>query len=568
MQYDRDYYGILGVPRDAPEAEIRRAFRALAKELHPDSKPAGRDPASEGDFRALTQAYETLKDPARRSAYDEELNSARQLASRGGNKSRSPRTFAAGLAMGFLFAIAALGAKIYLDRADARVDAIKSQESLRIQNDVEAVSVTVSSNTGPEETAQITDAGAQTVPPSQTGAVNTVAEDTPPPSPAQAPADSTQTAALEQPVEPPPQKAEEAVGIPAESLITPEQPANLGHLNAPETQETGGQTLAPAHSAFAEVVLEQEHSLGSGEEAAADRLVAFVNSSSSIGDLSEAAALASKRETRDLITKRIVDLKDEQDRQAARERLRVASLQDRGRQSYEGGDHIIEFAAGPKANEAIIRLGPGNGLHESFADCEFCPEMVIIPSGQGVMGSRPERAGYRMEEVPAHKINMHKPLAVSKFGVSAGNWRACVDAGACRPTLSSFLAIGRRVPATRVSWFDAKDYVQWLSNITGRRYRLLTEAEWEYAAHAPAGQAADKGGARIAARKDTGGLRFGTGYKTLGASTPNAWGLHGMPGNAQEWVEDCWHGTYDEAPSDGTAWLSAGGGDCAYRVVL
>ncbi len=127
------------------------------------------------------------------------------------------------------------------------------------------------------------------------------------------------------------------------------------------------------------------------------------------------------------------------------------------------------------------------------------------------------------------------------------------------------------MPATRVSWFDAKAYVEWLSKVTGRRYRLLSEAEWEYAARAnsdkhPGEPAASSSGAP-AAMTDIGLLRFRGSARLLGATRPNAWGVHPLPSNVLEWVEDCWHASYAQAPADGSAWLSNAGGDCAYRVV-
>ncbi len=129
MDSEADYYSILGVPRDASDAEIRRAFRALAKEYHPDSRQAGSDAPSGRDFSVLTEAYETLKDSARRAAYDDELNQARQLSATPSKKKR-PYAFAAGLGVGVLIAAVAVGAVTYLDRYGRR-SGDKAQDSLR-----------------------------------------------------------------------------------------------------------------------------------------------------------------------------------------------------------------------------------------------------------------------------------------------------------------------------------------------------------------------------------------------------------------------------------------------------
>ncbi|ADP72139.1 protein of unknown function DUF323 [Rhodomicrobium vannielii ATCC 17100] len=232
----------------------------------------------------------------------------------------------------------------------------------------------------------------------------------------------------------------------------------------------------------------------------------------------------------------------------------------------------LDVSTGSVSHEIVQQFEPGNGQRESFADCAHCPEMVVIPAGQVVVGARPESAGYRPEEAPAHRVVLKKPLAVSKRVISAGNWRACVDAGVCRLTLSSLLAIGPTVPATRLTWFDAKGYVDWLSQITGRRYRLLSEAEWEYALRATS----DRDGSERSEQGSRppfdpmaelgGGGPFGRmRYERASMTSANAWGLY--TGTVFEWVEDCWHASYDRAPGDGAAWLSASGGDCAYRVV-
>ena len=275
----------------------------------------------------------------------------------------------------------------------------------------------------------------------------------------------------------------------------------------------------------------------------------------------------------ELIRGRIAALKEEQGKQAASS----AKPQELAMQQSAPAaspptrqDGTYDIATGARATETILRLHPGNGLKESFSDCAACPEMVTVPGGQTVIGARPESHGYRPEEGPAHKIAIQRPFAVSKHGISAENWRACVDAGICRPTLASYLTAGPGIPATRVSWFDAKTYVEWLSKSTGRRYRLLSEAEWEYTAQAgKASDAAAKLDGQAAGRGAVPGVLHlgGAGLKQLGETKPNGWGVYPLPGNLLEWVEDCWHGSYAQAPQDGSPWLSGSGGDCAYRVV-
>lgn len=130
MDSEHDYYAILDVPRDASDADIRRAFRALAKEHHPDSRGAGGGSGSpDRDFRLITEAYETLKDFNRRAAYDEELDEAWRLATRAARSGK--RSFALGLAAGIVLAIIAVGVVNYLDRA-GRLGGGKAQDSLKV----------------------------------------------------------------------------------------------------------------------------------------------------------------------------------------------------------------------------------------------------------------------------------------------------------------------------------------------------------------------------------------------------------------------------------------------------
>ena len=114
-----------------------------------------------------------------------------------------------------------------------------------------------------------------------------------------------------------------------------------------------------------------------------------------------------------------------------------------------------------------------------------------------------------------------------------------------------------------VSWEDAQSYVRWLSNKTGKSYRLLSESEWEYVARAGSVTAYSWGNeiGHNRANCDGCGSRWDD-EKTapVGAFSANAWGLHDVHGNVWEWVEDCWNASYTGAPADGSAWES---GDCS-----
>jgi formylglycine-generating enzyme required for sulfatase activity len=119
-----------------------------------------------------------------------------------------------------------------------------------------------------------------------------------------------------------------------------------------------------------------------------------------------------------------------------------------------------------------------------FRDCAECPEMVVIPSGVFLMGSPPNESGRTDDEGPQRRVSIVS-LAVGRFEVTFDEWDACVSQGACsgyKPDDSNW-GRGKR-PVINVSWYDTQAYVEWLSRKTGHSYRLLTEAEWEYAARA------------------------------------------------------------------------------------
>ena len=195
---------------------------------------------------------------------------------------------------------------------------------------------------------------------------------------------------------------------------------------------------------------------------------------------------------------------------------------------------------------------------DSFQECDACPEMVVVPAGGFIMGSNEHDS-----EKPEHKVLIQWPFAVGKYEVTSDEWEACVKGGGCKSNPAPMdlgLKKGRR-PVINVSWNDAKEYVVWLSRKTAKNYRLLTEAEWEYAARAGTttkyafGDVITNGQAQFSE-----GI-WGSSGNTIevGSFPPNAFGLHDMHGNVWEWCEDGWHENYQGAPQDGSAWQSQGG---------
>jgi len=208
-------------------------------------------------------------------------------------------------------------------------------------------------------------------------------------------------------------------------------------------------------------------------------------------------------------------------------------------------------------------LKPKDPFKECAADC---PEMIVVPAGEFMMGSPATEQGRYSNEGPQHMVTIARPFAVSKFDVTFADWDACVSVGGC-PEVSD-LTFGRNTkPLINVTWNNAQQYVAWLAKITGQPYRLLTEAEWEYAARAGTttayywGDEIRKGNANC----------IGCGSKwdnletsPVGSFPPNAFGLYDMAGDVWQWVQDCYHDDYNGAPTDGSVWT---GGDCSRRVV-
>jgi len=201
----------------------------------------------------------------------------------------------------------------------------------------------------------------------------------------------------------------------------------------------------------------------------------------------------------------------------------------------------------------------------TFGDCNECPEMVTVPSGSFMMGSNED-----ISEQPLHLVTIARPFAVGKFEITFEQWDACVAGGGCNSYRPDDRGWGRgRRPVIHVSWEDAKAYVTWLAGKTGKAYRLLTEAEWEYAARAGTKTEyywGDKIGSGNANCWGCGSRWDNKQTAPVGSFKPNRFGLYDMLGNVWEWVEDCGQvgyagaqAGYAGAPTDGSA---VTGNDC------
>ena len=238
--------------------------------------------------------------------------------------------------------------------------------------------------------------------------------------------------------------------------------------------------------------------------------------------------------------------------------------------------------------EAKAEPKPG----EEFQDCDICPKMVVIPAGRFTMGSPPGEKDHSDDEGPQRKVTIPSAFAVGKFEVTRDQFEAFVNdsgydaASKCWTNENNefehrtgrsfrnpgFFKQGGNEPVVCINWDDAKAYVAWLSKKTGKTYRLLSEAEWEYAARAgtttpfSTGRTITTDQANFNGNYTYNGSHEGQ-YRqktvSVGSFTANGFGLHDMHGNVEEWVEDCESGSYRGAPSNGSAWTTE---DCGYRV--
>jgi formylglycine-generating enzyme required for sulfatase activity len=188
-----------------------------------------------------------------------------------------------------------------------------------------------------------------------------------------------------------------------------------------------------------------------------------------------------------------------------------------------------------------------------FRDCDTCPVMITLPAGTFSMGSNADSS-----ERPPHLVHVG-PFAIGKFELTRAEWDTCVTEGGCRnkPPLGEL--VPERQPMANLSWDDAAQYVQWLAKRTSKPYRLPSEAEWEYAARGGASSRyswGDQVGTGKASCNGCGGPRDPLHPPAIAMYAPNAWDLHDMQGGVAEWVEDCWHNSYQGASTDGSAWRS------------
>ncbi|MBX2855199.1 MAG: formylglycine-generating enzyme family protein [Rhodobacteraceae bacterium] len=193
--------------------------------------------------------------------------------------------------------------------------------------------------------------------------------------------------------------------------------------------------------------------------------------------------------------------------------------------------------------------------------------MVALRGGVFTMGSPESEEGRQNNEGPQRSVKV-SAFAIGKYEVTFGQWDACVSAGGCSNSPDDG-GWGRGTrPVIHISLEDAQEYVRWLSGRTRQSYRLPKEAEWEYAARAGTSTRFSFGD-EYSNLDDHAWYAGNSNRKThpTGGKAGNPWRLYDMHGNVWEWAQDCWHGDYNRAPLDGSAWMAAANGDCSRAVI-
>ncbi len=254
---------------------------------------------------------------------------------------------------------------------------------------------------------------------------------------------------------------------------------------------------------------------------------------------------------------------------------------------------------------------PGQQFTDHFLDIPGqAPSMVVVPTGSFRMGAPDSEEGHQDDETPQHDVAIAKGFAMARSAITVGQFREFVKASGYQPDSAKLGGasvydegtgamrddsgagwqddyVGKtadsRLPVVNISWADAKAYADWLSQRTGKTYRLPSEAEFEYALRAgtttrywwgdgaPTGRVENLTGS---SDRSPSGRRWSNafaGYRDgfwgpapVMSFSPNPYGLYDMGGNVSEWVQDCWHDSYLRAPRDGSAWINPG---CSVRVV-
>lgn len=203
----------------------------------------------------------------------------------------------------------------------------------------------------------------------------------------------------------------------------------------------------------------------------------------------------------------------------------------------------------PTATPSLAPLPSTIESGQTIKDCDVCPELVLVPGGQFVMG---DDESQNSDEKPAHKITV-PAFFMGKTEVTQGQWQALMGSNP-----SYFKDCGESCPVENVSWAKVQVFLKKLGSLTGKMWRLPSEAEWEFAARvgsAKSSAKAEQVNYEFANLSGVGGRDKWENTAPVGSFPANALGLHDMYGNVSEWVADCYHESYKKAPAGGGAWM-------------
>ncbi|MEM9245048.1 MAG: SUMF1/EgtB/PvdO family nonheme iron enzyme [Cyanobacteria bacterium P01_F01_bin.153] len=214
------------------------------------------------------------------------------------------------------------------------------------------------------------------------------------------------------------------------------------------------------------------------------------------------------------------------------------------------------FTTASITSDGIITERQKQGRRQVF-DLGGTPlEMVWIPTGSFLMGSPKSEPDRRKNEGPQHQVTFAEGFWMGRYPVTQAQWGWIARSGAVNQSLivnPRWFLMGK-YPVDHASWDGAQEFCRRLSREFPQEFKLPSEAQWEYACRA--GTATSFAfGDRLPQQLAHYGVPCGGATEVVGQFLANGWGLHGMHGNVWEWCEDTWHGSYDDAPNDGTAWI-------------
>ena len=314
-----------------------------------------------------------------------------------------------------------------------------------------------------------------------------------------------------------------------------------------------------------------------------------------------AEAEAARRERKEALRRQLLERRDA-DAEAARlanEEQQRKVLQAKAAAAYRAEQQRARAELAARTQAELARLMPTQSsavadaegvLRDRFLDGSGTgPDLILIPTGRFQMGSPEHERKKAMEagskkswldrETPQHWVGIEQPIAMGRYPVTVGQWRAFAQATGWQPSGQfNWAAPGFRQadyhPVVGVSWKDAQQYLHWLGEQTGERYRLPSEAEWEYACRAGTktafyfGETIGTDLANYDGNYSYNGSPKGVhrqGTSRVGEFAPNPWGLFDMHGNVWEWVQDPVHDNYEGAPNTSVAWEE--GGDATRRIL-